>query len=209
MSAGPVDHLRAGFVAVHLVAVVLMALPAPYGARTASSWRDPTVQAEVDAWATRLGVDRDTLEEVARGTAVAVADARQAVLAPLDPYYRYAGTWQGWRMFVAPHRYPARLHVDLQTDLGWEPLYVVGSAEHDWHAHQLRHARMRALVFLAAWDRYHKQRARLADWVARTVAEERPDAVAVRLRYHKARTPGPGAPAPEGRWVAVEERSLR
>ncbi len=202
------DHLRGAFVVFHLVAITAMALPSPQGARTPASWADPTVQEEIRAWAARLGTEPETLEETARTLAIAVVDAREALLGPLDPYYRYAGTWQAWRMFVAPHRFPARLHVDVRTDAGWEPLYVVGSPDHAWRSQQLRHARARALIFLAPWPRYRKQRARLADWVAREVAEERPDARAVRVRYYKARTPAPGEVAPEGRWVAVEEREL-
>jgi hypothetical protein len=208
-SPSAIDHLRGVFVVLHLVAIGVMAFPAPHGVRTPASWEEPTVQAEITAWSERLGVEREWLGSTVRRAAVAVVDAREVVLTPADPYYRLAGTWQSWRMFVAPHRFPARLHIDVRTDAGWSPLYVVGSTEHRWRARQLHHTRMRSLVFLAAWQRYHKQRARLADWVAAQVRVERPDALEVRLRYRKARTPAPGEAASEGSWVGVEQRALR
>ena len=39
-------HIRTLFIAVHLLAITLMALPAPSGGMSRSAWKDPTVQAE-------------------------------------------------------------------------------------------------------------------------------------------------------------------
>ena len=108
------DQVRAVFITIHLVAITLMALPNPSAGLQRSAWRDPTVQQEFAIWRARLGqvgleMEAQEFEAQLWEFASQFRDVRQALLAPFDPYYRH-GTWQSWRMFVAPHRYPARLH---------------------------------------------------------------------------------------------------
>ena len=111
-------HLRAALVVAHLTAITLMAMPAPVGGLDRRTWKDPTVQAEFAVWRARLGalgVERtpkafeDDLFRVAKG----LVDVRDEVLAPFQPYYRWCGTWQSWRMFVAPHTHPSRMRVEV------------------------------------------------------------------------------------------------
>ena len=63
------DHLRALFVVFHLVAITLMALPAPGGAMNRAAWADPTVQGEFAAWTSRINalgvaISQEELEDI-------------------------------------------------------------------------------------------------------------------------------------------------
>lgn len=198
---GSLQHLVGAFVLLHVVAITLMAAPAPSGGMARSAWKNGTVQAEFAAWTARLnawGVDitQDTLEDELWDIATVVMARRQAVLEPFMPYYRYLGTWQSWRMFVAPHRFPSRLSIDVssaerRTDDAWEPVYLARDADLDWHAGQLDHDRMRAAVFRYGWPHYRSAYREFGTWTARQLAQERPEARWVRLRLYRYETPSP------------------
>ncbi len=209
-------HARAVLVAVHVLAVTAMALPAPGGAMKRSAWADPTVQAELGAWAGRLqglGLDltREDLEARLWDLAVGVTRVRRAGLAPFRPYYRLCGTAQSWRMFVAPHRFPARLQVDIDRGKGWETVYVSRSATYTWRARQLDHDRLRAVTFRYAWHAYRGAYVGMADWLAEAARDDFPEARRLRVRYLKQRTPSPGEvrrgfePAVEPQQVQVRD----
>ena len=200
---------RALFVAMHLFAVTAMALPSAGSGLTRSAWSDPTVQGEFQAWSKRLagfGIDvpTDELEERLWGIATGYEAVRIQVLAPFQPYFVYCGTWQSWRMFVAPHRYPGRLEIDVDRGQGWEPIYVARSDVHTWHRAWMDHDRMRASVFRYSWKHYAGARRYFTDWVSRTVAAEMPEARRVRVSWMRYRTRSPeevraGTPATEKR----------
>lgn len=186
-------HVRAILVLLHVVALLLMALPAPGSGMTKSAWEDPTVQDEFAAWTARfnaMGFDitQDQLEERLWNLGTGVTKARTKVLDPFMPYYLYAGTWQSWRMFVAPHRYPAILHIDIQDDAGWEPIYRSRSSEYDWRRYQFDHDRMRSVTFRLSWSAYSGTYKRFVEWVCREVAKDHPDAQRVRVRFWKYKT---------------------
>ena len=97
----------------------------------------PTVQGEFKAWTeriNRLGFDLEQrdLEESLWTVAKGVMRTRKDALYPFHRYYRNAGTWQSWRMFVAPHRYPSRLHIDIKQDGEWNSAYVARSPTLNW-----------------------------------------------------------------------------
>lgn len=211
-------RVRAALIALHVFAVVAMAVPSPEGGLNRSAWKDPTVQGEFAAWTGRLNavgvqVGQAELEEWAWGFAQGWERTRGAVLAPFMPYYRYCGTWQSWRMFVAPHRYPARLHIDVRRGGAWEPVFVERSAEHTWRRHQLDHDRMRAAIFRYGWRHFRKAYNTFATWVAARAAEDFPDATEVRLRFWKYRTASPEevrtGTEPEGSWELEIRRPLQ
>jgi hypothetical protein len=163
-----------------------------------SAWKDPTVQGEFSAWRDRLagwGVEltaeefEDGLWELAQG----YMDARNQVLAPFRRYYAYAGTWQSWRMFVAPHRHPGRLHIEVREGGDYRTVYVARSDEHTWLRSQLDHDRMRSSVFRYAWKRYYKHWRVFGTWVAKQAAEDFPEADRVRLRFFRYQTLSPEA----------------
>ncbi len=121
---------------------------------------------------------------------------RTALLKPLHPYYKHFGTKQSWRMFIAPHRFPSRLTIDVSTSADrrtaeWEPLYRARDPDLNWHAHQLDHDRMRAAVFRYGWKHYRGSYKEFATWIARQVAVDRPEANWVRVRLYRYETPSP------------------
>ncbi len=203
-------QLRAVLVLVHVAAILLAAIPAPEGGMNRAAWKDPTVQDELNAWAARLrsaGMELGDEEFQAALWSVGTryTAVRSFVLRPLRPYYRYLGTNQSWRMFVAPHRYPARLHIDVEEDGAWRPVYVARSPEYRWRARQLDDDRVRAALFRYAWPAYARSWRAFAAWVAARAAADFPGAQRVRLRYDKRRTPSPAealaGEQPPGRWV--------
>lgn len=190
------DGLVAAFVAYHLAAVTLQSLPSAGSGLNRTAWKDATVQAEFAVWADRLGavgvpITVPELEERLWGLAHGVERVRGAVLAPFAPYYRYCGTWQSWRMFVAPHRYPGRLEIRVDRGQGWEPLYLARSDDHAWRRAWFDHDRMRAAVFRYGWPHYKAARRHFTDWVARQVAADLPEARRVEVSFLRYRTPSP------------------
>jgi hypothetical protein len=207
-----VAHWRALFVLFHLVAVTLMALPAPEGAMDRANWADPTVQAEIAVWARRLSVPPADLEEALWRFATRYTAARDRVLAPFGPYYEWCGTEQSWRMFVAPHRHPTRLHVDVREGGEWRAVFVERDREHAWLARQLCSYRFRSLTFRFGWPSYAGEYRSFADWLAHQAARDFPDADRVRVRMFRFRTPSPaevraGRPV-EGRFESAVELPL-
>lgn len=203
-------HVRAALVTFHLVAIVLSAIPAPAGGMNRRNWKDATVQGEFAAWGRRLGVEPATLEETLFGFATGYMKARDAWLVPVDPYLELTGTDQPWRMFVAPHRHPARYRVEVQTtpDAGWELLFEERSAQARWRAAFFEQERTRSVLFRYAWSEYSGEARQLCTWIAGKVFEEREDVQRVRCRYWKAASPSPEEAAagvePEGAWVATK-----
>lgn len=196
MSVWP--HARAALISLHLLALGLLAFPSPSGGMSRSSWADPTVQAEFAAWRQRLaglGVElsaqefEDELWEVAS----AYMKARSAVLEPMQPYHDWFGTWQSWRMFVAPQRFPARLHVDVRLAEGqeWTPVYVERDPELRWMASVFDHDRMRSEMFRYSWKKYKSSWRPFAQWIARNAAQDFPEATEVRVQYFRFETLSP------------------
>ena len=188
-------HLRALLVTAHVVAVLICAFPSPTGGMNRSAWRDPTVQAELGAWAQRLSMDPAVLEDHLWEIATRYMAAREGVLQPLAPYYTHAGTYQAWHMFVAPHRNPARLIIDLAEDGAagrtWRTLYISRHPELRWKATLFDHSRSRAALFRYSWRHYRAPYKRLGQWLAAEAAAEFPAASHLRLRWLRYQTPTP------------------
>jgi hypothetical protein len=188
------DHARAAFIALHLVAVTLVALPAPVGATNRATWKEPTVQAELAVWRSRLasvGVDLepDAFEDALHAWAVDLLEVRAAVLTPFLPYYRYAGTSQSWRMFVAPHTHPARLEVAVERGGAWVTVFRERDPEATWNRRVFTQDRARSLIFRLSWANYRSEYVAFAEWVGRRAAVDFPDATKVRVRFMKRETP--------------------
>lgn len=183
-------HIRALLIAAHIFAVLALAFPAPAGGMNKAAWSDPTVQGEFKAWADRftaLGRPTTTeeLEERLWDFAVAYMKQRRAILDPMMPYYEYCGTYQSWRMFIAPHRNPARLHIDIFQDGEWQPVYIARDPEHRWMADTLDNERFRAALFRYAWKQYRAPYRQFGEWIAEHLAEDYPDAERARLRWYR------------------------
>ena len=194
MAAGACVSL---LVFVHVWFITLQALPAPGGGMNKRDWKSETVQGEFRAWTQRLnamGVDiqQEKLEEHLWDLATGVMKVRREALRPMYPYYKNSGTWQSWRMFVAPHRYPSRLHMEIKEDGVWRTVYVARSTEYVWRAEQLDHDRFRAALFRYGWGKkYGRQWRGFGDWMAREAAVDFPNATELRLKFWSYRTLSP------------------
>lgn len=187
---------RALFVALHLFAVSFMALPSPGSGLNRAAWSEPTVQGEFQSWTQILGMvgielTVPELEEHLWTLGHGYESVREWVLWPFMPYYRHLGTFQSWRMFVAPHRYPGRLQIRVHEDEQWRVVYEARSDEHTWHRAWFDHDRMRASVFRYSWKHYRNSRRRFTDWVARQAAHDFPEADRVEVSWMRYRTPSP------------------
>ena len=190
-------HVRAAFVAAHILAVLILAIPDAAGpAARRSAWKNPTVQGEFDAWSRRLtalgvATSRDELEERVWVAATTWTRFTLALRRPLVPYGDCCGVRQRWRMFVAPQRHPSRLHVDLFEDGRWRPIWIERSGEYDWRAHQFDATRVRSMTFRYAWKEYERHYVQFGRWIAARAAEDFPAATKVRVRLYDFRTPTP------------------
>ncbi len=202
-------QVRAVLVGIHVLGVVAMATPSPSAGMKRSLWKEQTVQQEFRAWHERLVAlgarfTQDEMEEALWGFAVRWEEGRDVLLTPFEPYGRYLGVNQSWRMFVAPHRFPTRLSVDLEEDGVWRPLYEERSPEHEWQRAVFDHDRMRSAIFRFGWPQYKKSWESFSLWVAERAAQEFPDATRLRTRMFKYQTLSPEAARagqdPEGTW---------
>jgi hypothetical protein len=210
-------QIRAVLLLLHVVAVTLAALPAPEGGMSKVAWKDPTVQGEFDAWFTRItslgyAGSRQDFESALWSFAVGYSRVRGKVLAPFRPYYDYAGTDQGWRMFVAPHRFPARLTIDIGRKGAWETVYVERSPTATWLASVFDQDRIRSALFRYSWPQYGRAYAQLCEWIQARASNDFPDADTVRVRYWKYRTRSPqevlaGKPE-DGKYIFTRELPL-
>jgi hypothetical protein len=203
-------HLLAILILLHLLAITLVALPSLGGGMNRQAWQDPTVQGEIAVWVDRLNgcgveVTPQGLEDILWETAVRYDAVRQTGLAPFQPYYFYCGTYQAWGMFAAPHRFPTRLHIDVEKEGAWHLVYVERDPEHGWLRARLDFSRMRPLMFRHGWPGYEEDYQSFAHWVARQAARDFPEASRVRLRLYKYRTPTPAEvrqqQRPEGEFI--------
>jgi len=187
-------HLTVGLLAVHLLAITLAALPSPAGGLNRRDWAQPTVQAEFDAWASRLSalgivVGPDALQDHVFAFAVAYHEVHRRARAPFEPYYRTCGTHQTWRMFVAPHRFPARLQVRVHGPSGWALAFEERHPQARWLADQLGHDRFRSAIFRYGWGtKYASAWRGFGDWIARRAALDYPDADRIEVRFLQGRT---------------------
>jgi hypothetical protein len=190
---GAVRHLVALFVAVHLFAITLCALPSVGSGMNRSAWKQPTVQGEFQAWTekfNRLGwaVTEPELEDRLWAFASGYEGVRAKVLAPFEPYFDYCGTWQSWKMFVAPHRFPAKMQIEIDRGAGWGwSTRAAAAARLDGGL--LHHDRFRAALFRYEWEHYKTARREFVDWVAMRAAEVYAEASRARVSFLRYRSP--------------------
>lgn len=180
-------HLRTGLITVHLIAIILKALPAPEGAMSKKDWAHPTVQAEFRHWSQNLqsiGIHTTTaeLEQSLWSIAQSVTTVRNATLKPFRPYYRYVGADQNWRLFVAPHMFPSKLEIDVLTDNQWVPAYRAHKRD-QWMARLIENGRFRPAIFRYSWSRYKKQYNRFAVYMSTQADKDFPSATQIRFRW--------------------------
>jgi hypothetical protein len=190
-----IAQARGALVALHLLAITLMAFPAP-SARSLipANWQAPDAQEELATWADNLGqlgiaTTKEELAERVWGLASAYSNIHQQLLVPFRPYYDYCGTYQSWHMFGTIARYPTRLHIDIEEKGGeWSPVYIERDPKHDWLGRYLDHSRFRPVLFRFGLHEDEDDFPGLAEWVARHAARDFPRAKRVRVRYSEQAT---------------------
>ena len=200
------------YVAFHVLAVVIAAVPGTGKMLDRRAWEEPTVQAEFEAWSDRLDVDSATLQAFAFDAATRVLAVRAVALTPFEPYLRFTGQWQNWVMFVAPHRYPTRLQLRVADGAGdWRVLYEEGNPQARWRAAAFATERMRSSVFRWGWPSYEKAWATACRGLARAAKADDPSITKMQCRFWKRRSPSPeevrSGTAPEGAWVLTREET--
>lgn len=188
-------HVAVILIGAHVLAVFLHAMPSPGSGLRRADWDQPTVQGEFETWAGHLGglgieITSEELQDRVYVFARGYQDGYATLTDPFKPYYRTCGTWQSWRMFVAPHKFPSKLQIRIQSHGRWILAYEARSTLHNWHAYQLDHERMRAALFRYGWGRkYPGTWNAFGRWMAREAASEFPDADRIQLRFASYRTP--------------------
>jgi len=116
---------------------------------------------------------------------------RNAAIAPFEPYRRFCGVDQGWRMFTGPHMNPTRLRIDLQENDQWREIYAERSRDADWRGWQLDHEHIRTAITDMISNEHHAEWRQFAEWLAERAARDFPQATALRLRVERITTPSP------------------
>jgi hypothetical protein len=199
LSADPswVAQGRGALVGLHLLAITLVAFPAPGpGAIDRANWKTEGAQEELGAWSERLGqlgisISKEDLEERLWQLTTTYWDIHRKMTAPFSLYYDYCGTYQSWRMFSRPNRHPTRLHVEVEEGGTWRPVYVEREPEHDWLGGWLDHSRFRPVLFRLGVHEDDEVFAELAAWLARQASGDFPRAERVRVRFRQDRTLAP------------------
>ena len=190
------DHIRAVLVTIHLLAITIMSLPSP-GRVSERQLRDPALQEVFADWRevlAGLGValSKEEAEQLAMAGANSFMESRDAVLKPLRPYYKYAGTVQSWQMFGYLNRTPARFKLELRTaEGGWRDLYIARNDTADWRRGQLDSERFRGMINSYSWKQNRSGYRRFLDWISCRAAEDFPDAISVRGSMVRLRLPEP------------------
>lgn len=186
-------HLLALFVLFHAASVVVLSIPVP----------PPDVRGEragrrneaLDAWAAvgaAVGVPPEAFSSGLAAVTRAEAALLRVVRAPFVPYADLTGAEQSWLMFGSVKDRVAVLEIEVRSGEGWRPIFVGRSATHAWRRSFWDQERMRTLVFnfglrrgkTTLWDP-------MVEWVAREVADDFPDARAVRVQMRRGRVPAP------------------
>lgn len=203
-------HLRAAFVLFHLGAIFVAGMPSTDAAMKPSAWKDPTVQAELAAWADRLGTPEPALEARLFELAGAWARGRRTLERPFAPYLALTATDQTWQMFVAPHMFPTRFEIAVDRgDGAWDTVFQERSETATWSRALLGTERLRASIFRWGWGAYASAYHKGCGALARRLFAEDAAVLGVRCRFWKARSPSPeearrGA-QPEGKYVYPHE----
>lgn len=196
-------HLRALFVLFHLVAITLLALPAPVGGMTKKNFADPQIQQTFESWRGVLGalgwqMTAAEFEDLAWRAGTGMIAGRNVVLTPFRPYARWTGAAQGWRMFGTTNRVPARMRIEVKEGDTWRVLWEARSETAAWRRRFFDEGHTRGVMNNWSWLRDKRGYQRFARWLARDVYEELPDAALVRVTMLQRTTPRPAALAADG-----------
>lgn len=156
--------VRALLIALHLLAVVAVACPAPVRTMNAEAWQRPAVRDELEGWSSRLGavgiaVSPDALRDLSSDVQRRWIEARSAVVWPFQKWLRAVNAPQGWYMFTGPDRDPQRLFVAFTSSSspkGEQLVFEAGRppARPDLiNADFINDHRVRRAMFQTSWGR--------------------------------------------------------
>lgn len=203
--------LLAAFVAFHVLAMLMLALPSNSRLGDPAVWQSRENQLQFARWAqfaSKLGIARDgaELEQLLWRLTQGYLSVRGVVVAPFELYEEFSGVRQGWRMFSNPQSHPAYVHVELRRGASFEPIYVSRSSQYDWRARQLDHHRVRKLFGRIARSTEQELWEQFGSWAAQRAARDFPDALELRIWQERRATPDPGSPETSGAAVPEQVR---
>lgn len=197
--------MRAVLVTLHVTALFLSSVPSPEGGMNRKNWKEATVQAEFTLWAARFSMTPAEFETQAWAFASAYQGGLDVLLGPVRVWEGWLGTEQSWKMFVAPHRFPARLQIQGRVGADWETVFEERSETARWQAGAFGSERLRSAIFRWSWPGYSKSWHVACEAIAARLLAERPELDAARCRFHRARSPSPeqvlGGEIPAGEWI--------
>lgn len=209
-------QLRALFVLFHLLAILLLSVPAPVGGMNEAAFKHPATQESFQSYAQALqgvGLDihSEELEAASWSLGTRYMKARETAVAPFVPYLEAVGARQGWRMFHSVNRAPAWLVVEIHagptlSSGEWQRVYESRSNTATWRRRQLDQERSRALMNSWSWLSSKKSYLQFGAWLAQGAAEDFPQAMWMRTTMEKRVIPGPeklrleGLPTPTVHW---------
>lgn len=168
-------HVRAVLVLLHLVGILLLALPYSPKLGSKSHWAHPRQQAELERWSERLGVEHERFEEFLWDVSQAYIGVRKRLIRPFYRLADYTGARQGWSMFAHPRVMTGRLDVYILLDEEWHRIRTPHSSDEDWMRWQFDHNRVRKLLGRLATRPHQPAYNEMTTWIARRVAEDFPE----------------------------------
>ena len=199
--------VRAVLIALHLLAVVAVACPAPVRGMNAEAWKRPAVQEELQAWARRataLGhpTTAKEVQDLSWGVQERWLSLRKKVVWPFQAWLKAVNAPQGWYMFTGPDRDPQRFVLSFTTTSSAtdELVFELGRppARPDLiHPDFLDDHRVRRALFQSSWSRNDNTFRLVCAAFGRKLRARRPDIEDVRCRLVARRVEHPYRPREE------------
>ncbi|MCA9707358.1 MAG: hypothetical protein KDK70_16005 [Myxococcales bacterium] len=183
-------HVRAVLVGLHVASLVVLSLPTEGAVHARHRWQTANARSDLRQWAERLSrwgwtTDEHQLERTLWDAGTAYLRIQEPLAAPFEWYARVSGSRQAWHMFASPQRHPAELHVDVEQDGRWRPIYRPHSDEHAWNRSQFEHNRFRKFLGRFARGFIPRDYDQTARWVATQAAREHPQAARIRVQLYR------------------------
>ncbi|MFZ5478072.1 MAG: hypothetical protein ACOZNI_14955 [Myxococcota bacterium] len=201
------DHVRAALIALHLVAIVGMAIPSPRGFSSGAAIEQGGTARAMAAWEEGLATV-GVPAELTRGALIAggrlLERAEGRFERAFAPYVRFAGVKQSWRMFSGSPPRAARFEVWIREGGAWRVVYRALDPDARWRAGLWEDGRVRGMVHTLAGERFAAWWEAFAHSVARRAAVDFPAADAARIQRVRLRLPAPEALGTAGRLTEGE-----
>jgi hypothetical protein len=186
-------RLKVGALVAFALVCTVLATPAGSRLNNRQVWNSQHNRDEFEAWAAGLrrvgfSLSGREFQELLWRITTNYLEHRNALLKPLRVLPEQLGFTQSWRMFSNPQTSPSRLWVELDGGSGFEPLFVLGSTQHDWHREFFEHHRIRKLLGRIGRAGRAPEYEALGKWLARKAARDFPAAKALRVSVYTWKT---------------------